>query len=103
MQFLLIAHDGTDNESLARRTATRTAHIELGNKMRDLGTLLYAVAILDDHSNMVGSVCVLDFPSRIELDQWLKLEPYVTGNVWQKIEITSCRVGPSFEGQRDIK
>jgi uncharacterized protein len=54
------------------------------------------VAILDETDKMVGSVYVCDFESRQELDQWLKNEPYVTGNVWQQIEVHKCRVGPSF-------
>ncbi|WP_373566092.1 hypothetical protein [Mesobacillus foraminis] len=39
---------------------------------------------------------VVDYPSREELDKWLKEEPYVVGNVWQNIEIKPCRVAPIF-------
>jgi hypothetical protein len=38
---------------------------------------------------------VCDFPSRDELEeQWLKNEPYVTGNVWKKIEVNRAHVAP---------
>ena len=47
---------------------------------------------------MTGSVLVLDFPERAELDAWLKIEPYVTGDVWRSIEVRPFRVGPSFVG-----
>ncbi|TCN26195.1 YciI family protein [Mesobacillus foraminis] len=46
--------------------------------------------------NMIGSMMVVDYPSREELDKWLKEEPYVVGNVWQNIEIKPCRVAPIF-------
>jgi len=39
---------------------------------------------------------VVDFPSKADLDAWLKAEPYVIGNVWQKIEVLPARVPPLF-------
>jgi uncharacterized protein YciI len=96
MQFLVIGHDGSDAEAMNRRLAVREAHLALGDKMRDAGKMLYGAAILDDHERMVGSALICDFASREELEQWLKDEPYVTGNVWQKIEVKPCKVGPSF-------
>ncbi|MFN8391080.1 MAG: YciI family protein [Bdellovibrionota bacterium] len=98
MQFLVIGHDGKDPEALNRRLAARQAHIELGNELRDKGNHLVAAAILDDQGKMVGSTLIVDFESREELDQWLAKEPYVTGKVWEKIEVTRCQVGPSFQG-----
>jgi uncharacterized protein len=96
MQFLVIAHDGTDEQALARRLAVRESHIRLGDRMRDEGKLLYGVAILDEAGKMVGSVLICQFDSREQVDEWLKVEPYMTGNVWQQVEILNCRVGPSF-------
>lgn len=99
MQFLVTAFDGTDSEALSRRLAVRSAHIELGNKYRDLGHHLYAAAILNETEQMIGSVMIVDFNTRAELDNWLTLEPYVTGKVWEKIDIKPCKVGPSFSKQ----
>jgi hypothetical protein len=31
----------------------------------------------------------------------LQTEPYVTGGVWQSIDVEPCRVGPSFVGLRE--
>ncbi len=98
MQFLVLGYDGDDDQSLARRMAVREAHIALGDKLRDEGKLLYGAAILDDNDKMIGSVLLCDFESRNELDQWLEQEPYVTGDVWRKIDVQKCRVGPSFVG-----
>jgi uncharacterized protein YciI len=96
MQFLVIGYDGKDDQALNRRLVVREAHIVLGNKMRDAGKMLYGAAILDDAEKMIGSILICDFDSRQELDDWLKIEPYVTGNVWQNIEVKPCKVGPSF-------
>lgn len=98
MQFLVLGYDGSDAQALERRLAVRDAHIALGDKMRDAGKMLYGAAILDDSGKMIGSVLICEFPSRAELDEWLKVEPYVTGKVWQKIEVQNCKVGPSFVG-----
>lgn len=98
MQFLVMGYDGKDEEALSRRMAVREAHIALGDKMRDAGKMLYAAAILDDQQKMIGSVLICEFNDRAELDRWLEEEPYVKGNVWQKIEVNPCKVGPSFIG-----
>jgi len=45
---------------------------------------------------MIGSTMIVDFESRKELDQYLESEPYVTGKVWQKIDITPCKIPPVF-------
>lgn len=97
MQFIVIAHDGTDEGALQRRLAVREAHLAMGAAMAATGQHLYAVALLNDAGNMAGSVIICDFPSREELDAWLAKEPYVTGNVWKHIDVQSCRVGPSFQ------
>jgi uncharacterized protein YciI len=98
MQFLVLGYDGTDEDALSRRLAVREAHISLGDKMRDAGQMLYGAAILDEAGKMTGSILICDFETREELDAWLKVEPYVTGEVWHKIEVKPCKVGPSFVG-----
>jgi uncharacterized protein YciI len=98
MQFLLIAYDGTDDQALERRLLARDKHIALGDQMVASGNMLYGTAILDDQDKMIGSMLVLDFPSRAGLDKWLAIEPYVVGDVWKDIDIRACRVGPSFVG-----
>ena len=55
-----------------------------------------AAALLDDDGKMIGSVMIFDVDSREELDALLENEPYVTGNVWQDIEIKACKKAPGF-------
>ncbi len=96
MQFIVTAYDGKDSEAPARRAAVRKDHIELGNKMRADGKVIFGVALLNDSDEMIGSVYIVEFENKAELDQWLEIEPYVKGNVWKDIKIEPCRVGPSF-------
>ncbi|MCH5585637.1 YciI family protein [Shimazuella sp. AN120528] len=96
MQFLILAYDGTDSMAKERRLQMRAEHIALGDKLVESRNMLFGAAILEN-DQMIGSMLVVDFPTREDVDNWLALEPYVIGNVWEKIEITSCQVGPSFE------
>jgi uncharacterized protein len=94
MEFIVIGRDYKD--ALERRMKVRGDHIALGDKMKAAGNYLYGVALLDKVGKMCGSVLIYDFPSRKELDEHLKTEPYVVGNVWEKIEVSECRTGPTF-------
>lgn len=95
MQFLIIAHDHKDN-GLKKRLAAREKHIQLGDELKASGHYLYGVAMLSPDGTMNGSVMVMEFPSRTELDEWLMVEPYVVNKVWEKVEIIPCKVGPTF-------
>ena len=97
MQFLVLAYDGKDEEALQRRLAVRQAHLALAEQMVASGQQLYAVALLNEAGNMIGSTIICDFSTREELDAWLAQEPYVTGNVWKQIEVIPCQVGPAFQ------
>ena len=91
-QYVVIAYDGTDAGALDRRMAVRPTHLENVKPMVDGGQLKAGGAILDDAGKMIGSVTICDFPDRAALDHWLATDPYVTGNVWQKIEIKPFRL-----------
>jgi uncharacterized protein YciI len=95
MQFILIAYDGTDDQALDRRMAVREAHLKMANQMHADGKWLYAAAIMNDDGRMTGSMIVCDFPSRDALEEdWLKNEPYITGKVWEKIDIHRAQTAP---------
>lgn len=96
MQFLVIGYDGTDEKAPERRLAVREAHLAGVTKMKEEGKAIFGVAILNDHEQMIGSSLVVDFPTRADVDAWLKTEPYVTGGVWKKIEVYPARVPPMF-------
>ena len=94
MQFLVIAADGQDAHE--RRLALRDKHLAVANHLRTTGNLLYAVATLDANGQPNGSMQVVEFNSRADLDRSLQQEPYVTGKVWAKVDVTPCRIGPMF-------
>jgi uncharacterized protein len=96
MQFLILAYDAIDAEALNRRMAVREAHMALVEKNKIAGHARYGAAILDDSGKMIGSMMIVEYPSRAELDAWLKVEPYITGKVWDKITIQPCKIAPSF-------
>jgi uncharacterized protein len=97
MQWLIIARDGDDAEAPARRRAARPAHLENAARLQAEGHLLIGGALVDDGGRMIGSACVAQFATRAELDQWLRTDPYVTGDVWQDIEIMPYRVAPHYD------
>ena len=95
MQFIVRGLDGTDENALDRRMAARENHLAMAKKMYQNGCWLYAAAILDDDGKMCGSVIICDFESKEQLQaKWLDHEPYILGNVWEKVEITRAQVAP---------
>ena len=95
MQFIVFGYDGRDENALERRLAAREAHLAMAGEMYQAGRWLYAAAILSDDGVMCGSMIVCDFPSQEDLEsQWLNREPYVTGKVWEKVEIKRAQVAP---------
>ena len=96
MQFLIQARDHTDPEALSRRLAVREDHIKTIDELKARGHMHMGAALVDDDGKMIGSVIICEFNDRAELDAWLAVEPYVTGKVWEKIEVSLCKVGPSF-------
>lgn len=92
MQFILIAYDGTDPGAPGRRMKVREKHLEGAKKLKESGTLIWGGAILDHKNNMTGSVVIYEYESREKLDEMLREEPYITGNVWQKIDIQPFRL-----------
>jgi uncharacterized protein YciI len=91
MQFLVIAKDGTDEGALERRQRTRPSHLESIGPLVDAGNVLVGGAILNDSGDMIGSMVLVEFPDRTDVDAWIARDPYVTDGVWRDIEITPFR------------
>jgi uncharacterized protein len=96
MQFLVVAYDGADPGALERRMRAREDHLARLDELVHQGHALFAAAIRNDDDQMIGSMLVVDFPSRAEVDAWLAEEPYVVGDVWRDITVTRCGVAPQF-------
>lgn len=93
-QYLVIAWDGTDSEAAARRAAARPAHLAAAAAMFADGRMREGGAILNEEGQMIGSSCIVEFADRAQLDHWLATDPYVTGQVWQRIEVHAFRCAP---------
>ena len=97
MLFVVLGHDGTDSEALARRMAAREEHLQNVQALYDAGIFRYGGALLDAHGNMNGSMMVLDYPSEAALRaEFLSKEPYVTQGVWQTIHVHPMRLPTMF-------
>ncbi len=66
MQFMIKALDGEGK--LAKRMEVRPRHLEGMEKLRS--HIICAGGLLDDEGKMKGSVLILDFPSRADLNSY---------------------------------
>ncbi|MGC9323360.1 MAG: YciI family protein [Desulfomonilia bacterium] len=96
MQFLIIAYDGTDEHAQQRRLAHREQHLSQIETLKEEGKALFGAAQLNEQSEMIGSVLVMEFGTQEELKEYLEKEPYVTGGVWEKIDVKPCAIAPLF-------
>ena len=88
MQFIVKAYDGEG--MLDRRMEVRPRHLE--GMARLAGHVICAGGLLDEAGKMKGSVLVMDFADREELDGYLANEPYVQEHVWERIEVERMNV-----------
>ena len=88
MQFIVRAYDGEG--MLDKRMEVRPRHLEGMERIRE--HVICAGGLLDDEGKMKGSVLIMEFENREQLDEYLSNEPYVQDKVWQKIEIEQMNV-----------
>ena len=88
MQFMVKAYDGKG--MLEKRMEVRPRHLEGINKLGK--HVICAGGLLDEEGKMKGSVLVVDFADRAELDAYLAAEPYVVEKVWEKVEVEVMNV-----------
>ncbi len=94
MQFVVTALDYTDAAVLQRRMAHREQHLAGVKQLIAQGRFLSGGALLDESGRMIGSSLHLDFPDRASLDAQLQQDPYVSGRVWEKIEVRQVKLVP---------
>lgn len=88
MQFIIKAYDGEG--MLQKRMEVRSRHFENIDKIRE--HVICAGAIRDEAGNMTGSLLVMEYDSREEVDQYIANEPYALEHVWDRIEIEPMTV-----------
>jgi uncharacterized protein YciI len=92
MEFLVVAYDGTDAGAKERRLKARSAHLDGVGCLKEKGHFINGGAILDPNGEMIGSTLYMEFPSRQEMDEWLKNDPYTTGGVWVDVKVEPIRL-----------
>ncbi len=97
--FIVIGRDAKDEGAPQRRIAAREAHVEGIKAGKATGQNIMGAATLNDAGDMDGSIMTMQFDDREALDEWLKTEPYVLGNVWDEIEVIPCAIPPVFMGE----
>ena len=73
---------------LSKQFIRRTPAVDILEKAWDRLT----VPILDEEGKMAGSVLILDFASKEQLDAYLAHEPYILENVWEKVQVEPMNV-----------
>lgn len=94
MQFVVTAMDYTDKDALQRRMANREAHLAGVRQLAAQGNILSGGAILDADGRMIGSTMHVEFPDRASLEAALQADPYISGKVWEHIDIKPARLLP---------
>ena len=87
-QFVVRAYDGKG--MLEKRLEVRPRLLEGMERIRQ--HVVCAGGLLDDEGKMKGSMLVMEFENRQELDEYLANEPYVQEHVWEKIEVEPINV-----------
>lgn len=88
MQFIIRAYDGEGK--LDKRIAVRARHFANIDRVRK--HVICAGAIRDEAGGMIGSLLVMEFKDRAELDDYLANEPYATEHVWVTIIVEQMTV-----------
>ncbi len=91
-QYIIYAWDGNDEQALERRMKARPSHFEKAAELKANGNFILGGAMLNDEGKMIGSTMVVQFETPDGLQEWLDTEPYVLGNVWERIETRPFRV-----------
>ena len=91
MLYAIIAEDKPD--SLAARRATRPAHLERLQELRDDGRLVLAGPhpAIDGgdpgDAGFSGSLVVAEFSSLVDARQWADADPYVAAGVYARVVV----------------
>lgn len=91
MLYAIIAEDVAD--SLEKRLASRPAHVERLNALKDAGRLVLAgphPAIDSEDpgsAGFSGSLIVAEFPSLADAQAWADQDPYISAGVYENVMV----------------
>lgn len=96
MHFLVLAWDHPTEEGVARRDAARASHNASIRELWEQGHVLLGAGVLDEQDVIRGSLVVVDYPTRADVDRYLESEPFATSDVWERVEVHPLRVGDIY-------
>jgi len=91
-QFLILADDYRDPDTLSRRLSVREEHLKRVRKEKAEGRFIIGGAKLNEQGNMHGSMLIVQLENEEAVKQWINEDPYVIGRVWENIEILPFKV-----------
>ncbi len=91
MLYVIYAYDYTDEQAPERRLTARPLHLDRARTLKANGHFVLGGALLNPEGQMIGSLMVLNFEEEAQLRAWLDTDPYVTGRVWEKIDLKPFR------------
>jgi uncharacterized protein YciI len=91
-QFLILSDDYKDPDALGRRLAVRREHLKRMHLEKLAGRFITGGAKLNEQGQMVGSMLVVQLEDEDAVRRWINEDPYLTGKVWDNIEIVSFRL-----------
>jgi uncharacterized protein len=95
VHFLIYAWDAKGDHAVAKRDALRPVHAATIKALFDEGHVVLGAGLLDDDGVVRGSLVIVDFPSRDDVDTYLASEPFATEGLWDRVEVHPLRV-PDF-------
>jgi len=87
MYYSLTCYDLPNSSE--KRKSLREDHINYLNNFKKL--ILFAGPIMDEESSILGSLIVIKFSSRNEVDDFSKNDPYFLGGLFEKILINKFK------------
>jgi len=86
MLFALIARDKPD--ALQTRLDNRAAHLAY---IEATGVVAQAGPLLDEAGEMMGSLVVLDVPTRKDAEDWAAGDPYAKAGLFTSVELIAWK------------
>ncbi|WP_021591359.1 YciI family protein [Actinomadura welshii] len=97
MPQLLIAMDGTDDGTAARRAANREEHAAAAGRLHAAGLYLLGGPLRHPgEEQVIGSLIVTNFATQEEFDDWLRNEPLMRGGVWQSTQVFDIAIHEKY-------
>jgi uncharacterized protein YciI len=91
-QYLVTGYDFKDEAALERRMRVRPDHLNGVKALKEGGNYVIGGAMLSESGKMIGSTMILQFETEAALNAWKENEVYITGKIWETVDIQPFKV-----------